>query len=147
MRFLCGNDTVAVAMRFAMKNGQICFSLRKYLAISPAIQKIASDCGCNAVVHLGLAPSALRQVSPSPQGNWTTPPSSHSPSLPTLPLPLSPTPGSVCNAPGGGRPRLAWGRGARAQGDGGKVKQGLVGERGGKNVRRKIWSVRGKGAR
>ena len=52
MRFLCGNDTVAVAMRFAMKNGKICFSLRKFLAISPAIQKIASDCGCDAVVHL-----------------------------------------------------------------------------------------------
>ena len=53
LRFLCGNATVAVAMRFAMKNGQICFSLRKFLAISPAIQKIASDCGCDAVVHLG----------------------------------------------------------------------------------------------
>ena len=52
MRFLCGNDTVAVAMRFAMKNGETCFSLRKFLAISPAIQKIASDCGCDAVVHL-----------------------------------------------------------------------------------------------
>ena len=55
LRFLCGNDTVAVAMHFAMKNGQICFSLRKFLAISPAIQKIASDCGCDAVVHLGVA--------------------------------------------------------------------------------------------
>ena len=54
MRFPCGNDTVAVAMHFAMKNGQICFSLRKFLAISPAIQKIASDCGCDAVVHLGV---------------------------------------------------------------------------------------------
>ena len=53
LRFLCGNDTVAVAMRFAMKNDQICFSLRKFLAISPAIQKIASDCGCDAVVHSG----------------------------------------------------------------------------------------------
>ena len=52
MQFLCGNDTVAVAMHFAMKNGRICFSLRKFLAISPAIQKIASDCGCDAVVHL-----------------------------------------------------------------------------------------------
>ena len=41
-------------MRFAMKNGKICFSLRKFLAISPAIQKIASDCGCDAVVHLVL---------------------------------------------------------------------------------------------
>ena len=39
-------------MHFAMKNGQICFSLRKFLAISSAIQKIASDCGCDAVVHL-----------------------------------------------------------------------------------------------
>ena len=52
LRFLCGNDTVAVAMHFAMKNGKFCFSLRKFLAISPAIQKIASDCGCDAVVHL-----------------------------------------------------------------------------------------------
>ena len=52
--FDSGNDTVAVAMHFAMKIGQICFSLRKFLAISSAIQKIASDCGCDAVVHLGL---------------------------------------------------------------------------------------------
>ena len=44
-------------MHFAMKNGQICFSLQKFLAISPAIQKIASDCGCDAVVH--LAPVVL----------------------------------------------------------------------------------------
>ena len=41
-----------VAMHFAMKNGQICFSLRKFPAISSAIPKIASDCGCDAVVHL-----------------------------------------------------------------------------------------------
>ena len=41
-------------MHFAMKNGQICFSLRKFLAISPAIQKIASDCGCDAAVHLDV---------------------------------------------------------------------------------------------
>ena len=53
LQFLCGNDTAAVAMHFAMKNGQICFSLRKFLAISLAIQKIANDCGCDAVVHLG----------------------------------------------------------------------------------------------
>ena len=39
-------------MHSAMKNGQICFSLRNFLAISSAIQKIASDCGCDAVVHL-----------------------------------------------------------------------------------------------
>ena len=32
-------------------NGQICFSLRKLLAISSAIQKIAGDCGCDALVH------------------------------------------------------------------------------------------------
>ena len=30
LRFLCGNDTVAVAMHLAMKNGQTCFSLRKF---------------------------------------------------------------------------------------------------------------------
>ena len=40
-------------MRSAMKNGQTCFSLRKFLAISSAIlAKIASDCSCDAVVHL-----------------------------------------------------------------------------------------------
>ena len=50
--FFCGNDTVAVAMCFAMKNGQICFSLRKFLAILSAIQKSLSDCSCDAVVHL-----------------------------------------------------------------------------------------------
>ena len=27
------------------------FSLRKFLAISSAIQKISSDCGCDAMVH------------------------------------------------------------------------------------------------
>ena len=45
---------VAVAMRFAMKDGKIRFSLRNFLAISSAIQKLASDCGCDAVVHLAL---------------------------------------------------------------------------------------------
>ena len=34
-----GNDAVAVAMRFAMRNGQSCFSLRKFLAILSAIRK------------------------------------------------------------------------------------------------------------
>ena len=29
-RFFCGNDTVVVAMRFAMQDGQICFSLWKF---------------------------------------------------------------------------------------------------------------------
>ena len=50
-------------MRFAMKNDQICFSLLKFLAISPAIQKIATDCGCDAVVHLVQPqyPSCKRQ--------------------------------------------------------------------------------------
>ena len=55
-QFFCGNDTVAVAMRFAMKNGQICFSLRKFLTISSAIQKIASDCGFDGVVHSARNP-------------------------------------------------------------------------------------------
>ena len=59
LRFLCGNDTVAVAMHFAMKNGQICSSLRKFLAMSLAIQKIASDCGCDAVVHSGAGRGRL----------------------------------------------------------------------------------------
>ena len=40
-------------MRFAKKNGQICFSLRKFFAISSAIQRIAGDCGCDAVVPFG----------------------------------------------------------------------------------------------
>ena len=39
-------------MHFAMKNGKFGFSLRKFLAISLVLQKIASDCGCDAVVHL-----------------------------------------------------------------------------------------------
>ena len=43
--FFCGNDTVAVAMHFAMKNSRICFSLRKFLAISSAIQKSVSRKG------------------------------------------------------------------------------------------------------
>ena len=61
LRFLCGDDTVAVAMHFAMKNGQICFSLRKFLAISPAIQKIASDCGCDAAEAI-QEPLPLKQT-------------------------------------------------------------------------------------
>ena len=68
-RFFCGNDTIAVAMRCAMKNGQICslsLSLRKFLAISSAIQKIASDCSCDAMVHLGgpehVATSKVRKL-------------------------------------------------------------------------------------
>ena len=61
LRFLSGNDTIAVAMHSAMKDGQICFSLRKFLAISPAIQKIASGCGCDAVVHLGSHPRESRK--------------------------------------------------------------------------------------
>ena len=41
--FFCSNDTVAVAMRFAMKNGQMCAShVQKFLAIPSAIQKIAT---------------------------------------------------------------------------------------------------------
>ena len=60
LRFLCGDDAVAVAMHFAMKNGQTCFSLRKCLAISPATQKIASDCGCDPVVHGGKSRSKGR---------------------------------------------------------------------------------------
>ena len=41
----------AVTMRFWLRC-QSCFSLWKFLAISSAIQKSASDCGCDAVVHL-----------------------------------------------------------------------------------------------
>ena len=59
-----------------MKNGQICFSLRKFLAISSAIQKIASDCGCDAVVHLvraSIARTPFRTIpSCSPKNVATT---------------------------------------------------------------------------
>ena len=84
LRCLCGNATVAVAMRFAMKNGQICFSLRKFLAISLAIQKIASDRGCDAVVHLAADSTqpprfeekkvrfCRRAVLANAQYDWTT---------------------------------------------------------------------------
>ena len=48
------NDTVAVAMHFAMKNDQTCFS--QNLAAETSYKfvcdsKIASDCGCDAAVH------------------------------------------------------------------------------------------------
>ena len=45
--------------------------------------------------HVGLAPTALWRVPPPPgppRFCWRTLPSNHSPSLPTLPLPLPPTP-------------------------------------------------------
>ena len=53
-RFADGNGALAVAMSFLMMNGHICLSLQKLLAISLASPKIASDCGCNIVVHSGL---------------------------------------------------------------------------------------------
>ena len=63
-------------MHFAMKKGQICFPLRKILAISSAIQKIASDCGCDAAVHLvlgysqqvfrGLLPRVPKEIAGAP---------------------------------------------------------------------------------
>ena len=74
LRFVCGNDAVAVAMHFAMKNGQIRFSLRKFLAISLAIQKIASDCGCDAVVHLGVATLTLSAGGLCPLPSTSGPP-------------------------------------------------------------------------
>ena len=62
-----GNDFLALGLRvvlylpnIAMKNGQICFSLPKCLAIWPAIQKIACDFGCDAVVHLGYGRDRLQ---------------------------------------------------------------------------------------
>ena len=89
LRFLCGNDTVAVAMHFAMKNGQLCFSLRKFLAISPAIQKIASDCGCDAVVHLGatelIASARKFAVRRCPSTVWCTVPNCESASFRWIP--------------------------------------------------------------
>ena len=45
---------VAVAMLFAMKNGQICFSLRKFLAISPAIQKKKLRLRCRGALSPAL---------------------------------------------------------------------------------------------
>ena len=63
---------------------------------------------------LGLAPTAL----------WKAPP--QSPPLQLFP-PSSPhPPGSFCNAPGRGGPRLAWGRGPRAQEGGGGGPSNLV---------------------
>ena len=68
----CDVSAVTIRLRFAMhsamRNGQICFSLRKFLAISPAIQKITSDCGCDAVVHLGEQ-IFLKERSPSYVGH------------------------------------------------------------------------------
>ena len=49
----------------------------------------------------------------SPPCNWRTLPSSHSPSLPALLLPLPPTPWLMLRWSGRGRPRLLWGRGIR----------------------------------
>ena len=61
-------------MHFAMKNGKISFSLRKFLAISPAIQKIASDCGCDAVVHRAQNPENPKSLKTSlPRGDWDPP--------------------------------------------------------------------------
>ena len=57
---------------------------------------------------------------PIPQCNWRTLPSSQSPSLPSLSLPLPPTAlGSFRNAPGRGGPVWCGGRGPRVQGGGG----------------------------
>ena len=51
---------------------------------------------------MGLAPTGVWRVPPPiPHCNWRTLPSSQSPSLPALSLPLPPTTlGSFCNAPG-----------------------------------------------
>ena len=55
---------------------------------------------------MGLAPTPLWSVPPSPQCNWMKLPPQHSPSLPSLPLPLSSHPplGSFCSALEGGGP-------------------------------------------
>ena len=54
---------------------------------------------------------------PIPHCNRRALPSSQSPSLPALSLPLPPTPlGSFCNAPGRGGPVWCGGRGSRVQG-------------------------------
>ena len=44
-----------LAAHLRMKNGPICFSLRKFLAMSPAIQESVGDGSCDAVVlRLGI---------------------------------------------------------------------------------------------
>ena len=52
--FLCGNETVVVAMRSVMKSGQFASqcgnSLPSHLRLTP-IQDITSDCGRDAAVH------------------------------------------------------------------------------------------------
>ena len=53
----CKNDTLAVVM-FLRRNG---CSLWKFFAISPTIQKITSDCGCDAVVHSSSWPQLLHK--------------------------------------------------------------------------------------
>ena len=58
--------------------------------------------------------------------DWRTLPSSQSPSLPSLSLPLPPTPlGSFCNAPGRGGPVWCGGMGPRVHGGGGVEGGGL----------------------
>ena len=52
----CSNDTVAVALRFAMKMAKLLLIAEipcDFVCDSKMIFKIASDCGCDAVVHLG----------------------------------------------------------------------------------------------
>ena len=60
---------------------------------------------------VGLAPTGVWRVTPTPHSNWRTLPSSQPPSLPALSFPLPPTPlGFFCKAPGGGGPSW-WGGG------------------------------------
>ena len=69
---------------------------------------------------MGLAPTGVWRVPPSPMVVGGPLPPSQTPSLPALSVPLPPTPlGSFCKAPGGGGPGWWEGRGPRAQGGGG----------------------------
>ena len=74
---------------------------------------------------MGLAPTGVWRVPPIPHCNWRALPSSQSPSLPALSLPLPPTPlGSFCNA---GAAQSGVGRGPRVQGGEGRALQRHLG--------------------
>ena len=102
---------------------------------------------------MGLAATGVWRAPSIPHCNWRTLPSSQSPSLPALSLPLPPTPlGSFCNAPGvrhgasqsgvGGGVPGGWGGegppavlGARPTSGGTRLKQGAV------QIRLWVWSL------
>ena len=79
--FSVGSDALAVAMLVVMKNGQTRFRLRKFLAISLAIQTCASDCDYNAMVH---PVSSCISILLGGGGTWVRPPPSGPPRKPLL---------------------------------------------------------------